>query len=331
MPPKRLQESPRKGKDICAACDESLDEESSAMNCDICKQWLCIDCLEISKPEYNLLTKMTRRLGCEWKCPVCKGNAHSGASAAEIQAIVNKTLEPLEPAITAVQDLDIKIKNAVKQSFSEFKEEFKKDIDAKFKDVETRITSLEEAPGAASNPDLLQKLIKSQVESLKDEMNQQLESHVRILIAEDRDKQRRKLNILAFGVLPQPNDETFISDFLCNEYGLQRIAVKNVRRLVSPNNSRNENDSRKASPIIFSVDELKIKKVILQKSYERKGTGQIQFRNDVSKADRIKRTKLYEVLHARQANGEENLVIRGNRIVPKNVPTSAAPAAMDTI
>ena len=161
-------------------------------------------------------------------------------------------------------------------------------------------------------------------------MNQQLESHVKKLIAEDRDKQRRKLNILAFGVLLQPNDETFIRDFLCNEYGPTTDRCQKFLRLVSPNNSGNENVSHNASPIIFLVDELKIKKVILQKSYERKGTGQIQFRNDVSKADCIKRTKLYEVLHARQANGEENLVIRGNRIVPKNVPTSAAPAAMDT-
>jgi hypothetical protein len=165
--------------------------------------------------------------------------------------------------------------------------------------VETCITLLEQAPGAASNPDLLQKLIKSRVESLKDEMNQQLKSHLRILIAEDRDKQRRNLNILPFRILLQPNDEKFICDFLCNKYGLQRIAVSNVCCLVSPNNSGNENDLRKASLIIVLVDELKIKKVILQKSYERKGTGQIQFRNDVSKADHIKRTKLYEVLHAR--------------------------------
>ena len=78
MHPKRPCQSPKKGTNMYTTCDENLDINSSAMNCDGCSLWLCIDCLEMSEAEYSLLTKMTRRVGCEWKCPVCKGNPQVG-------------------------------------------------------------------------------------------------------------------------------------------------------------------------------------------------------------------------------------------------------------
>jgi hypothetical protein len=53
---KKTKREPKNGKDICTACDENLDEQSNAMNCDTCKHWLCIDCFEISTPKYNLLS-----------------------------------------------------------------------------------------------------------------------------------------------------------------------------------------------------------------------------------------------------------------------------------
>ena len=47
----------------------------------------------------------------------------------------------------------------------------------------------EQTSGTAVNLRLLQKLIEIQLESLKDEMNQQLVSYVRKAIVEDTDKQ----------------------------------------------------------------------------------------------------------------------------------------------
>ncbi|KAK2712772.1 hypothetical protein QYM36_011461, partial [Artemia franciscana] len=100
-------------------------------------------------------------------CTTCDENpdAESNAvncdsvNAADLQARVDKTPEPLEPAITDVRGLDIKIKDTVKQSFSEFKEELKKDIDVKFMDIETRVSKLEQTSSTAADPALLQKPI----------------------------------------------------------------------------------------------------------------------------------------------------------------------------
>jgi len=61
------------------------------------------------------------------------------------------------------------------------------------------------------------------------------------------------------------------------------------------------------------VANFKIKKLILQKSNERKDA--IQFRNDTSKHDCGKRQRLYGELHKRRLNGELDIVFRGNKIL----------------
>ncbi|KAK2726810.1 hypothetical protein QYM36_007602 [Artemia franciscana] len=59
----------------------------------------------------------------EMQQTVCEGSVQCGVKAADKQAIATKTFEPLEPA---VRHLDIKIKNAFKQSFSDLENEQKK-------------------------------------------------------------------------------------------------------------------------------------------------------------------------------------------------------------
>ena len=90
-----------------------------------------------------------RRLGCKQKCPVCKDNAQCSVDAADIQARDDK---PPKPAITAICDLDIKNRDAVKQSFTRFKEELQKNIDVNLMDIETRVTMLEQTSTAAVDP-----------------------------------------------------------------------------------------------------------------------------------------------------------------------------------
>ena len=55
--------------DCCKACDIRLKDDSCALSCDMCDAWLYI---EMSKSEYDLFNKMTRRLGSLWHCPICK-------------------------------------------------------------------------------------------------------------------------------------------------------------------------------------------------------------------------------------------------------------------
>ena len=57
--------SPVEGMDKCAECEDNLNISTNVMNCDAYVQWLCADCLDLSEPEYIILTKMTHCMSCD--------------------------------------------------------------------------------------------------------------------------------------------------------------------------------------------------------------------------------------------------------------------------
>ena len=123
---KRPRHSPKKGVDECKGCDSKLQEDDFALLCDSCESWVCIVCLEMTEPEYNLFTKMTRRLGSLWFCPVCKqkkNTINQGLTSAEIKDILRgeiqtsfKAMEDkfcalLEPIQRKVAEIENDLKN----------------------------------------------------------------------------------------------------------------------------------------------------------------------------------------------------------------------------
>ena len=103
-----------------------------------------------------------------------------------------------------------------------------------------------------------------------------------------------------------------------NDYGIPDVTVLNVHR---QGNITTVPGPSTQHPIliIFSVANFKIKKLILQKSFERKDA--IQFRNDISKHDYKKRQILFKEQHKKRLSGEVDIVITGNEIVSKNFQT----------
>ena len=51
---------PNQGVDDCEACDKKLMDDLAALLCDGSEKWLCIDFVEMSKPENQLFTKMSQ-------------------------------------------------------------------------------------------------------------------------------------------------------------------------------------------------------------------------------------------------------------------------------
>ena len=93
---KRPRHSPKKGVDECKGCDSKLQDDDFPLLCDSCESWVCIVCLEMTEPEYNLFTKMTRRLGSLCFCPVCKqkeNTINQGLTSAEIKDILRGKIQ----------------------------------------------------------------------------------------------------------------------------------------------------------------------------------------------------------------------------------------------
>ncbi|KAK2710909.1 hypothetical protein QYM36_012171 [Artemia franciscana] len=128
-------------------------------------------------------------MGCQWKCPMCKGNTQaSNVNASEIARVVDASIKnSLSGFQNAVKTLDVKIKEAVKDSFASFKDEIKAEIDTQFKAIEDRIHTLEQSSGMAKDNNTLKDLVTTQVVTLKKTLDEQFEIRVKAMIAEDPD------------------------------------------------------------------------------------------------------------------------------------------------
>ena len=66
-----------------------------------------------------------------------------------------------------IGDLDTKLKEAVKESFSSFKDELKGKIVLKFKDIEHHVGNLEQFSGTAMDQEQLKDLLVAEVTTVK--------------------------------------------------------------------------------------------------------------------------------------------------------------------
>ena len=145
---------------------------------------------------------------------------------------------------------------------------------------------------------------------IKQAIDSHLKDEVRRLSRQKKDRDSRKLNLVAYGVPLQlgiNSDKAFIEKYLTEQYKILNAKITNVRRIISqspPVNkvgatqqpirqagaSYQESTHRRPPHILFSVQNLNIKKCILQRSYELRQ--EILFRSNASREDREKRKVL---------------------------------------
>lgn len=312
MPPKpdlkRAHVSPQKEGDTCAVCSSVFKKHAKAVLCDSCDKWLCTPCLKMTDEQYDLLTKMSSVGEITWFCPPCKISSKSAEKDCAPPVISRDELSDIiSKSVPSISEISAIVNNAILG--------LKADITNKLNDVKIQISGIETELAKKCSLEDVETHVKAEVSVLKNEINTHLKDEVRKLYLQEKDRDRRKLNIVAYGIPTQPNDKTFLEKHLASNYGLQNLAVSDVKRLSNPNTPP-INSSRPA-PLIFSVPNVKTKRLILQKSYELRQ--EVQFRGDASKEDRRERKELAAELKRRRDAGESDLVISHGRIVSKNV------------
>jgi hypothetical protein len=204
---------------------------------------------------------MTDSLTCEWFCPVCKvtGNSSLGSNATQklIEATVSKAVTSSLDQFQ--QDLNLESEIAGKCTLAE--------VESKLEDIVT-----------------------SRLNRCQSDTTKNFESDVRRIIREDRERQKRQLNIVVYGV-PESCEEAadilmFIQDHLAQSYNLPSVKILKPQRL--GNNPPKPGD--RPRPVLFLTDNYKIKKEIVTKSRELKGA--VQFHFDRTKAEREKRKQI---------------------------------------
>ena len=126
---------------------------------------------------------------------MCKGNIQfSNVNASKIVRDVDASIKnSLSGFENAVMTLDVKIKEAVKDSFASFKEELKAEIDTEFQAIEDRIHTFEQSSGMAEDNNTLKDLVTAEVATLKEALDEQFENCVKAIIAEYRERKKNNL------------------------------------------------------------------------------------------------------------------------------------------
>ena len=135
---------------------------------------------------------------------------------------------------------------------------------------------------------------------MENSINTRLETDVRKIVRQEQDRNRRRLNLIAYGVPLQTNDAQFISTYLKDEYSINVGAITNLKRLP---NGKNTSTIDRPNPILFSINDYKIKMDILKASRERRGS--ISFFADASNEDHQRRKELIEEIRRCAAAGEK--------------------------
>ena len=292
---KRLKPAtPEKGVDKCAVSGCVLSESSPAIQCDECDKWLCATCLGMSTAEYNIFCKMNERLGSIWTCPLCK----TGSSKPDVPNIVKSTLES---HCSEMRDM-----------FAGFRSDMQISLDT----VRVQVETLETAIQSKVSIDDVQKLVENSITT-------RLETDVRKIVRQEQDRNRRRLNLIAYGVPLQTNDVQFVIQHLASDYSLPGVKILNLKRL-GANKPPTQQVPDRPPPILFSVTDIATKVKILKKSVELKAD--IQFHSNESREDRAKRKSATEELKRRIANGETDLGVRNGKVVSKNGQRAPPPA-----
>ena len=181
MPPKqkRPRQSPKKNVDKCLTCSANLDENSSALNCDDCENWVCAACLKLTDSEYDLLSKMVEKISLKWVCPACKvspqNTSHQGASATEITSIVGNTLTTLQLSIN--------------QSIAQSAESLRTELTT----IREKVNVVESSLASKCSADDARRIARGEVCSLQFNFKQSLESDVRRIVRAEKDRENRKI------------------------------------------------------------------------------------------------------------------------------------------
>jgi iron uptake system EfeUOB component EfeO/EfeM len=93
---------------------------------------------------------------------------------------MDKNLEPFRSALSAVKELDTKVKDAVKEAFAELRDQLTTDIDNRFSGVESRLATIEQC--TSFDQAAVQRLVESEIRTLKNDLEVQLETKVRHMI-----------------------------------------------------------------------------------------------------------------------------------------------------
>ena len=295
----------------CGKCKKKVEDkpqidDEQSIECDCCLMFYHIVCVGVSTEKLDAVTK----LKLHWYCPTCEP-----AAVKLKQQCVN---------LQAEQDRIRKEIDEIHTKIGTVKSELEKKIEDKFSSLDEKINEIN-SKVESTPPDDEEETINSEKknEHIRSIVNKELKEKLKT-DDEEKLREKKKLNLIFFDVTEDAHEKQ--EDLMLDEFYKIKDALKDKVQFDNEDISHitriGKKTTGKTRPVLitFKQDELKMKVLRAGKDLKIKNSeGELQrayISLDRTPKQRETDKKLREEIKARKANGEKDLVIRNEKIVP---------------
>lgn len=320
----------------CKVCEKRPFKNERIFICDVCNEWICKDCSDISESVYELASK--QQLKINFVCSLCNEQLPKIRECLKLAARQQK----MEEEISHLKNCIEANTNCIKEN-SENNTDVKERLEKveKMLGLDTNQLSNEDYPSLfsinATTKTLAEKI--SNQESTTNELNEQFQKQQEIK-SEEKRQAARAHNLIIYGI-PEEEDgekEQMEQDFLTLRNLLaERVSIKgsDISDIVRLGAKKED----KTRPVKITCTSIEKRKEILtsnknlrieDENFEYCGCKinpgnhiHINITNDKTQKQREEESKLREELKRRRNNGEQ-VIIKQGKIV-KSTKTNAHP------
>lgn len=270
----------------CGSCNLIVMDEDDAIECELCKYWFHCTCQNVSKKLYDTINDVDCG-ALHWYCRTCNGTAGNMLKIlASLQTNHSKLTSEVKGLKDEMKECKVKISNN-QQKMEEKIDELKKDMSIHSKEPQCSTEEVE-------------KLVADKLDDFVE-------------------RERRKNNIIVYGIpeslsqdaeVRKKEDRDQINSIFHQDLNL-KADVSHVRSLY-----RLGKKSDLARPLKVVMDNGAATEEVFRRARSLK-SGSVQIARDRTKAERDEHKRLRNVLKERIERGEENLVIRGGKVIKR--------------
>lgn len=305
----------------CSVCVKCVNDGEKAMQCDICLLWCHIVCVEVPEALYKALNKFDgSKTGCgfHWYCKACT------VGVGKLITCVSRLAERQENMETELKSMmsEVVALKGIKKELDEVKKDSSK-VDQLCAEIDFMKKDIVALQSAKTNIDALdQKLdttvrsfsdiVKSQEAAAKSVATKVEDKQLRAQVNEALEREKRKNNLVVFGLPDGDNDATMecakkLCEVICKDEDIYPVAAL---RLGKPGTDK--------GPVRLTFSSGEEKLSLLQKAKNLKNEKEyekVYVTQDLTKSQQEEDKKLRDKLKEMRTAGETDIKINKGQIV----------------
>lgn len=288
------------------ACKSQLISGKDSIECERCEKRFCLKCSALSSEEFGLFTKMN---AAHWFCPPCEFKAMEAVKMDQIvEERCKKFLGETQKRLEKLEQMS--------NGWSKV-EELCKRLESDVKEIKSSLTDKQRMEPS----DIAQDVLASSVQSIFQDC-----------VKEESEKDKRKHNIVVYGLAENDSEdgkERQYYDTASTRGMLDYLEiegeVKRVIRLGRRQLDASETSSR-PRPVLVEFSNAdssaEAKRKASKLRFGPKDFKELYIQADLTKTERAARNELVKEMKRRKSEGDNNWMIRGEKLVKRKDPPS---------